>query len=273
MAIITVSRGYLSGGARIAQCLGLALGYRVLSREELVEEASRRYGVAEDTLVNSLEHGPRFWDRFRIDRRVYLAVAQATLCGLVRGDDVVYHGNAGHLLLKGIGHVLRVRIIAPIAERVRAAMAERNLDQRAAEDFIAHWDEERRSWSRFLYGIEWGDPMLYDVTVNLERLTIEAACQSILGLVQRPELRTTRETVAQLENLALAAHVRASLYLNPRLAVAADRLEVVAAAGAVSLSGILPDESLVAEAVATCRSLPDVRELHTDMLGAHVEPV
>ncbi len=273
MAIITISRGSLSGGARFAQCLGIRLGYVVLSREELVEEASRRYGVAETNLKRGLEHGPRFWDRFRVDRRIYLAVAQATLCALVREDGVVYHGNAGQLLLKDVGHVLRVRIIAPIDDRVRTAMSERSLERGAAENFIAHGDEERRSWSRFLYGIEWGDPGLYDITVNLEKLTIEAACQSVATLVEQPELQTTAETRAQLDDLFLAAHVRAKLYLNPRVAAAADRLAVAAAGGRVSLSGILPDEALVKEVVDTCTGLPEVRELHTEMLGSRVEPV
>jgi cytidylate kinase len=117
MAIITISRGSLSGGRSLARCLGTNLGYKVVSREELVQESARRYGVDEKSLQKGLEEAPRFWDRFRVDRRIYVSVAQATLCHLVQSDNVVYHGHAGHLLLRGVGHVLRVRIIMPMNQR------------------------------------------------------------------------------------------------------------------------------------------------------------
>ena len=40
---------------------------------------------------------------------------RTALLECARGGDFVYHGYAGHLLLSGIAHVLRVRVIA--AER------------------------------------------------------------------------------------------------------------------------------------------------------------
>ena len=50
MAIITISRGSLSGGRRLATCVGMNLGYQVISREELVQEGARAYGVMEQNL-------------------------------------------------------------------------------------------------------------------------------------------------------------------------------------------------------------------------------
>ena len=143
MAIITISRGSLSGGRTLAGCLGANLGYKVVSREELVQESARRYGVDEKSLQKGLEEAPRFWDRFRVDRRIYVSVAQATLCHLVRTDDVVYHGHAGHLLLRGVGHVLRVRIIMPMNQRIPLAVQEHGLAEGAAEGFIRMWRLER----------------------------------------------------------------------------------------------------------------------------------
>ncbi len=267
MSVITISRGTLSGGQRLANCLAHNLGYRLISREVLAE-AAKQYGVSEDSLAHGLEQPPSFWDRFRVERQMYLTVIRAALCQLVRGDDVVYHGNAGHLLLQGVDHVLRVRVIAPLAYRVKAAMAAQGLDERAAEAYIRQKDEERISWTRFLYGVEWRDPALYDVMLNLEKVTTEMACNVIVCMVERPEFRMTAESLRQLEDLYLASHVKARLFLNPKIGAAAAKIDVTATAGDVALAGVLPGESILADVLATCRSLPEVKEVRADWLGS-----
>lgn len=273
MAIITISRGTLSGGRRLAQCVGLNLGYAVVSREELEREAAARYGVDEQRLRHGLEQGPSLWDRFRVDRWLYLSVAKATLCHLVRDDDVVYHGHAGHLLLREVGHVLRIRTIVPMSQRIPYAVAEHGLDEEAAEPFIRKRDEERRSWTRFLYGIEWGDPVLYDMTLNLERLTVESACALIAAVVERPEFQMNEENRQALDDLWLASHAHARLFLNPKVAAAAAGIEVEARDGVLELKGLLPGEELRDEVLETCRALPEVREVQAEWLGGRVEPV
>lgn len=54
MAIVTISRGSMSGGAAFARCLGTSLGYPVLAREVLVEAAAR-LGVPEDVLRKNIQ--------------------------------------------------------------------------------------------------------------------------------------------------------------------------------------------------------------------------
>jgi len=273
MAIITISRGSLSGGTRFARCLGERLGYRVISREELVAEAARLYGVDEELLQRGMARGPSLLERFRIDRVIYLAVAKATLCRMVQDDDVVYHGHAGQLLLEGVGHVFRLRIIAPMEIRIEAARREHGLDEEEAISFIEARDAERRSWTRFLYGIEWGDPSLYDLVVNLEKISLETACTMVEAAVAQGELVPSAEDIRRLRDLFLQAHVSASLFLNPKIASAAADIQVIASGGKVQLKGILPGERYVAEAVTTCEGLPEVESVDAEWLGCRGELV
>jgi cytidylate kinase len=273
MAIITISRGSLSGGRTLARCLGANLDYRVVSREDLVQEAASRYGINEKDLQKGLEEAPRFWDRFRVDRRIYVSVAQATLCHMVRSDNVVYHGHAGHLLLRDVGHVLRLRIIMPMNQRIPLAVREHGLSEGAAEGFIRKRDEERASWTRFLYGIDWLDPVLYDMTLNLEKLTIEGACDLISSMVQRPEFEVTDANRQQLADLELASHTHAKLFLNPKIAAAAAKIDVKASKGVVQLAGILPGDALLEDVLKTCRELPEVEDVRAEWLGAREEPL
>ena len=272
MAIITISRGTFSGGQGLANCLATTLGYRVISREFLAEAADR-YGVKEANLRRGIEQAPTFWDRFRIDRQIYLCVVRAALCQSVRDDNVVYHGNAGHLLLQDVDPVFRIRVIAPMAQRIAAAVEEEGCTPQEAETAIAAKDDARVAWSRFLYGVEWRDPSLYDVVINLEKLCLESTCEAIASLVQRPEFTITEDSRKRLDDLFLASHVKAKLFLNPRVGAAAAKIDVSASSGLVRLSGVLPGESFLHEVLATCRALPEVQDVQAEWLGSYVTPV
>lgn len=272
MAIITLSRGTFSGGRRLANCLAANLGYRVIAREALVQAAAES-GVDERELARGLEYPPTLWDRLRITRQLYLAVIGAALCREVREGDVVYHGTAGHLLLAGIDHLLRVRAIAPFAARVREATEAHGFDVGEAERYIQRKDEDRIRWSRFLYGAEWHDPTLYDLVINLDKVTTEAACQTIACLAERPEYRLTPEGRSRIDDLALAYDVRARLFREPRIAAAAAALDVVVTDRELTLSGLLPNDACREDVLATARSTPGVRAVHADWLGGRVATV
>jgi len=267
MAIITISRGSLSGGTRFARCLGKTLGYRVISREDLVATASRLYGIDEASLQRGLTKGPSFLERFRVDRATYLAVAKATLCRMVQDDNVVYHGNAGQFLLEGVGHVFRVRIIAPMEYRIEAAREEHGLNREEAIAFIEARDAERRSWTRYLYGIEWGDPSLYDLVINMEKISFETACHMVEAAVAEGEMIPSDQDIRRLHDLFLEAHVMASFFLDPKIGAVAASIHVEASGNAVKLKGILPGARYVDAAVSRCKALPEVEAVRAEWLG------
>ncbi|MFY9728823.1 MAG: cytidylate kinase family protein, partial [Bryobacteraceae bacterium] len=126
MAIITVSRGTFSGGKALAERLSKRLGYRCINRDMLVRKAATSR-VSEHDLRAALELPPAFPGRFNHTRYVYLALIQAALTEEVRSGCAVYHGLAGHLLLKGAPGLLRLRIIAPMEYRIRMAQERLNL--------------------------------------------------------------------------------------------------------------------------------------------------
>ena len=118
MAVITVSRGSFSGGKMLAECLAQKLDYRCVDRDVIVERAAA-HGASQEELREALMKPPGFLDRFRHRKYLYLTLIQAALIEEVREGRAVYHGNAGHLLLRGAGPVFRVRIVAPVELRVQ----------------------------------------------------------------------------------------------------------------------------------------------------------
>ncbi|MGC8595735.1 MAG: cytidylate kinase family protein [Candidatus Kryptoniota bacterium] len=212
MSIITVSRGTFSGGNDLAQCLAKKLGYKALSREILVEAAGK-YGISESDLSNAIMAKPAIAERLslKIDRIRYLSFIQATLCEHVKDDNLVYYGHAGHLLLKNVCRVIKVRVNAPMDMRISFAMERMKLSKKQAVSYINRMDKYREKWTRFLYGVDWNDPSLYDVVLNLKDTSIETACNMISIMAEAPEFQLTEESKRALADLAVESKIKAKL--------------------------------------------------------------
>jgi len=209
MAIITISRGSFSGGVMLADCLAAHLGYRSIDRDVIVQRAVRNQdGVSEQELHDAILKAPGFLEHFKHKRYRYLALFQAALAEEVRTGNAVYHGNAGHLLLPG-GPVLRTRVVAPLEFRIPMAMARLKCGRGEAASYIQRVDRERRKWTQYLYGVDWCDPSLYDLILNLEQVGLQQACEVIANLARQRSFEATPESQAWMDNLALATRVKA----------------------------------------------------------------
>jgi hypothetical protein len=170
-------------------------------------------------------------------RYIYLALIQAALMEEVRTGQAIYHGLAGHLLLRGAPGLLRLRIIAPMEFRIRMAQERLGLTRGDAVTYIEKMDRDRRKWTQFLYGVDWGDPSLYHLVINLEDITIEQACLLIISMLEHRGFEFTPECQTAMNNLALASRVRAALALDPFTSNL--EVDVLAAGGSVTVRGDL----------------------------------
>jgi len=64
------------------------------------------------------------------------------------------------------------------------------------------------------FAVEWGDPTLYDLTINTERVPVSTAVDMVVGLARSREFTETPASRQHLLDLALAAKVRAALRAN-----------------------------------------------------------
>src|SRR5262245_66586326 len=105
MAIITISHEMGAGGPEIGMSLAKRLGYRYVD-QELIQDAVRRYGLAEEKLSHLDESKPTLFERFDAETRHYITILQTTLLEFAEGDNAVLMGRGGQWLLRGIPHVL-----------------------------------------------------------------------------------------------------------------------------------------------------------------------
>lgn len=265
MAIITISRGTASGGSLLAEGLAKKLGYRIVSREEIIHDASR-YGVPENKLDEALVKSPGFWERFTYGRRRYLAFVTAALCERAKSDGIIYHGNAGHILLGGISHVFNLRIIAPMSFRTEMAMKRYNLNRDEAVAYIHRVDQQRRDWTLYLYGSDWMDPSRYDLMINLKTMDISCAVDVAATAALNPSFAPTDASLKDMADLLLASRVKAVLAAAPETSSA--EVWVSAHDGVVALKGKLRNGAMVQAVIDKAGSVEGVRKVDRDALGA-----
>ncbi len=265
MSIITISRGSFSGGKMFAECLSRELGYRCVDREVIVERAAA-HGVSQEELRDALQKPPTFMERIQHKKYLYLVLIQAALIEEVRTGKAVYHGNAGHLLLKGGPHILRVRIIAPLELRLKMAQDRLKLSRSEAVDYIGKMDQDRKKWTQYLYGVDWGDAANYDIVLNLEFMEIREACQTVATLARQRCFEFTACCQAAMDDLALASRVRSALALGD--ATSHLEVEVLAKEHAVSIFGSVANMREVDEVRLAATAVPGVETLNLDELAS-----
>ena len=207
MAIITISRGSYSRGKEVAEKLAQGLGYECISREILLE-ASEEFNIPEIKLIRAIQDAPSILERFTHGKERYLAYIRTALLKHVQKDNVVYHGLEGQFFLRGIPHVLNVRIVADLEDRVSDEMRREGISAIKARELIKKDDEERRKWSLHLYGADPWDPLLYDLVIHLNSITVDDAVSLISHAAKLPGFQTTPQSQQLIDNLAILARLQ-----------------------------------------------------------------
>jgi cytidylate kinase len=255
VAVVLISRGTMSGVTLLVQRLAECTGFTCVAREDLVALVNR-HGALAQRIVERLSNPAQDYEQLCELRRPYVILMRAALLEYARRDDLIYHGYSGHLLLPAVPHFVRVRINAPAGMRVEMTMARLHCSAAEARAHIAKDDEERVRWARFMYGQDIRDPSLYDVCINLERTSIETACDLLCALKAASACQATRESAALVDRLLLASHVEAALVTDARTASLDVGAEV--SDGRVALTGPYVDDARRAAVLEIARSVEGV---------------
>ncbi|MFG1690858.1 AAA family ATPase [Gemmatimonadota bacterium] len=208
MPIITISRGTMSGGKALAECLAEFLGYRCVARQ-VVRDAAESLGASPEAFSAEFEAIPGLWSRLTTEREIYSLAMQTALAEICAEGDLIYHGLAGQVLLRDLPCLLRLRLIAPVEMRVgELTRAHHRMDRKSAEELIHNLDRDRGRWAKLMWGVEVEDPLLYDFTINLESISLETACSIIGEMAAQPEYQITEEVKMELEAFAFECRDR-----------------------------------------------------------------
>jgi cytidylate kinase len=202
----------------LAEKIGERLGYRIITREQIIEHA-RAYGLEETGMAETgfMEgNPPHFWDRQAAQRRLYLIYLRASLMDYIVKGDIVYVGHLSQFILADVPKILRIRIDATVAQRLEALTKDSAFTEPEAQEHIKNIDEKRRAWAQFLYGVDYAAPLNYDMVLNMAHMTLDSMAEIIETAVKRPEWEMDDDASNQIQNIYLASQVTLHLAKSKR---------------------------------------------------------
>jgi cytidylate kinase len=231
---------------QVAETGGLAV-----MRHEVLQHVAGKMEVP-TSLVKRLREGKaRLVERLSTDKQLLAVYTAQEVYAMAARGNIVVRGWGATLLLRPVRHVVRVRVTRPFDQRVAWVMEHLDTDDRGmAEIEVRRSDTAHADRMNAQFGVTWGDPLLFDLVLNTDRLSVESCAAQILQLATRPEFQETPESVASLDNLALESAVRAALKDDP--VTQAIDVSIEASGGQLALRGIVltAEESSDAERVA-----------------------
>ncbi len=250
MPVIALTQGMGSLAQDVAEQLARELNLACL-QHEVAEQVANRMHVPR-SLINRLRAGKAGpIERLTADREsIAIYTAEEVLDAAARGN-VVLRGWGATCLLRPVPHAVCVRIMRPFEKRVAWLMEHLDTDDVAlAEAEIRRSDQANAARMHEQFGVDWGDPGLFDMVLNMDRISVDSAVGQLRTLAARPEFAETVASRALLDGLALQARIRAALRAHD--ATRNVDVSIETSGSQVALRGIVvdPAERAAAEQVA-----------------------
>lgn len=256
MPVIAMTQEMGSLAKDVALELAATMNLAVM-RHEVVDHVAGKMHVS-TSLINRLREGKAgLIERATTDAQRVALYSAEEVFELANKGGVVLRGWGATCLLRGVPHVVTVRITRSFNKRVEWLMNHLETDDRDfAEGEIRRSDQAHASRMHQQFGITWGDPVLYDLVLNTDRLSVHSCVEQIRQLTTRPEFQESEASRQLLANLTLAARVRAALKANE--STEGVNVTIEAQQGRVALKGIVVNAHELAEAEKICTQVQGV---------------
>lgn len=197
--VITIARGYGSGGKTIGKMLAEELGVHFYDREllRLASDDSgiheRLFGEADEKIKKSLfMSGTRVYkgelfppesdefvsndNLFNYQAKIIKEIAKVHSCVIV--------GRCADYILKDNDNVAKVFVYAPFESCVQTVMDMYSKTRKEAEKIIISTDKHRGDYYKYYTGREWDNAKNYDLCLNSADLGFEKCVDMIKGYLK-----------------------------------------------------------------------------------------
>jgi len=204
MSVVTI-RGQLGSGApEVGKEVAARLHADYVDREIIAEVAARLHRQEQDVLAKemppsnllgriaeALEHSYGFdvgfegaylpsWQIPLNDTRYFQAL-ETVVKELARKQSLVLRGRGSQFILKDFPGAVHILVVAPFKVRLKRVMENFQLNQEDAKREMERFDKSSREFIKRYFKAEMEDPVHYDVVINTERLSFQAAASLVVN--------------------------------------------------------------------------------------------
>jgi cytidylate kinase len=267
MTIVMISSLYQSGSEELAQALARKTQWPVLDRKSILEKA-RNMGIRIGRLETAVVKSPGLPEKLAREKDLYLALVTETLCEKALEGNLIYHGLAGHLMLPGITHRLRVGLTAPFGVRLNRAAAALNITPERAITYLSSLDDDVARWIKFIHRVEGSHPDHFDAIFNLETMGLANAAEILYGMKDLAEFQPTHASKRLLKDTLLSARAKLRLAIDERTSHA--DLQIQADNGALTVTYPPQQEGIREHIPGILEDLEGCREIRCTMAETNI---
>jgi CheY-like chemotaxis protein len=225
MSIITIFSSGFCNEAPIIDQIVARTGYREISDDLIVAEASRRSGIPENKIKRAFSTETSVFNKFTHEKERSIAFVKQVLAEMVADDDVVVTNFSGQLIPKSVSHALRLCLIAPMKYRIETASQQEAVSEKEATRMVHSREEDCIYWMKTICQAKdpW-DPAFYDIVIPVDKTTIAEAADLVMEHVDTDVVKSTPESEQALKDFHIAAETEVALTLEGHhVDVSADR--------------------------------------------------
>jgi cytidylate kinase len=200
MAVITLSRHFGAGGKTLGTLVAKKLGYVFLD-DEIIRMVAEKAQSGDWAAALEKEFGGKLLScisglvpkgrlemvlddkKGGVDEAISVDILQQVMSQIAGEDNAVIVGRGGQYLLRDHKDVFHVLLVADLEDRVQFMEEHYDLSLKKALQVVNRQDKRRQNFYRLLGKVDYDQPDIYHLVLNMSKLSLVKACELLATLV------------------------------------------------------------------------------------------
>jgi cytidylate kinase len=201
MAVITLSRHFGAGGKTLGKMIANKMGFAFID-DEIIRRVTEKTQSSDWMATVEKDFGGKLlsyisgivpeWRVEKIlddkkggmDEVISVSILQQLMLQVADEGNAIIVGRGGQYLLRDHKDAVHVLLVADLEDRVQFMEERYNLSLKKALQVVNCQDKRRQNFYRFLGKVDYDQPDIYHLVLNMSRLSLEKAGELLTTLVR-----------------------------------------------------------------------------------------
>jgi len=202
MAVLTISRQFGAGGITLGKMIADKLGY-TFADTEIIQEIAKEANVSPQWVESfEKEAGTKLsrvissmvsqkWidrilknERGYLDEQIYLDYLVLIIAKMADENNVVILGRGSQYILNDHPDAYHILLVNEFENRVAFMVERYNMSRKKATQVVNNEDKRRTNLYRTLGKVDYDNPNLYHLVLNMNRINLELAQSMVCQMLE-----------------------------------------------------------------------------------------